>query len=67
MAFTTSLQQAHEANDLRLPVNAADVPNGTTRKYTRPAGDDNVILVRYPEVLLTRAEALARIKVALLT
>ncbi|WP_426492895.1 RagB/SusD family nutrient uptake outer membrane protein [Hymenobacter sp. 102] len=61
VAFTTSLQQAHEANDQRLPVNAATTPTGTTRKYTRPAGDDNVILVRYPEVLLTRAEALARI------
>ncbi|UYZ63263.1 RagB/SusD family nutrient uptake outer membrane protein [Hymenobacter weizhouensis] len=61
VAFTTSLQQAHEAGDRRLTVNAAASPAGTTRKYTRPAGDDNVILIRYAEVLLTRAEALARI------
>lgn len=61
VAFTTSLQQAHETGDLRLPVNAAASPAGTTRKFSRPAGDDNVTLIRYPEVLLTRAEALARI------
>lgn len=61
VAFSASLQQAHETGDRRLPVNAAAAPAGTTRKYTRPIGDDNVQMIRYSEVLLTRAEALARI------
>lgn len=54
-----SLAGAHEAGDKRLPVNV----NGSyTLKYTRIAGrDDNVVLIRFAEVLLNRAEALARI------
>lgn len=61
VAYTTALQSAHEANDQRLAVNAPTTPAGSTRKYTRPIGDDNVVLIRYAEVLLTRAEALARL------
>ncbi|MFD2246271.1 RagB/SusD family nutrient uptake outer membrane protein [Pontibacter ruber] len=54
-----SLAGAHEATDKRLPVNV----NGSyTQKYTKIAGgDDNVLLIRYAEVLLNRAEALARL------
>ncbi|KUG06775.1 RagB/SusD family nutrient uptake outer membrane protein [Solirubrum puertoriconensis] len=64
----TGLPGAHEAGDTRLPVNAVTAanatnvyPTGTTRKYFRvAAGDDNAILVRFAEVILTRAEANAR-------
>ncbi|AYA35592.1 RagB/SusD family nutrient uptake outer membrane protein [Hymenobacter oligotrophus] len=64
----TALPAAHESGDTRLPVNAVTAanatpvyPTGTTRKYFRvAAGDDNAILVRHAEVLLTRAEALAQ-------
>jgi starch-binding outer membrane protein, SusD/RagB family len=54
-----SLAGAHETGDLRLPVN---VNTSFTRKYTRiQGGDDNVVLIRVAEVILNKAEALARI------
>ncbi|QIX62491.1 RagB/SusD family nutrient uptake outer membrane protein [Hymenobacter sp. BT18] len=65
----TGLGPAHEAGDLRRNVNVVTAatavpgvfPSGTTRKYYRIASsDDNVILVRSGEVVLTWAEALAR-------
>lgn len=52
-----TLGPAHGAGDTRLPVN---VSGGQTQKYFRIVGDDNVLLVRAGEVILTRAEALAR-------
>ncbi|WP_303312036.1 RagB/SusD family nutrient uptake outer membrane protein [Hymenobacter sp. BT730] len=57
----TGLGPAHEAGDLRRSVNVSTSPSGTTRKYSRIAtSDDNVILVRGGEVVLTWAEALAQ-------
>lgn len=64
---STSLANAHEAGDLRRPVNVSvasagppAVPANKTRKYSRIAGDDNVILIRLAELYLIRAEARAR-------
>ncbi|WP_231576225.1 RagB/SusD family nutrient uptake outer membrane protein [Hymenobacter sp. DG25B] len=65
----TGLGPAHEAGDLRRVVNSVTAstattvyPSGTTRKYFRVAsGDDNVILVRSAEVVLTWAESLAQL------
>ncbi|WP_185816888.1 RagB/SusD family nutrient uptake outer membrane protein [Hymenobacter metallilatus] len=65
----TGLGPAHEAGDKRLNVNVVTAataqlpsyPSGTTRKYFRvAAGDDQPILMRLGEVILTRAEALAQ-------
>jgi hypothetical protein len=58
----TSLGPAHETGDTRLPVNVAAAPNptGATRKYFRVTGDDDVLLIRTAEVILSRAEAYAR-------
>ncbi|RAK65297.1 RagB/SusD family nutrient uptake outer membrane protein [Hymenobacter edaphi] len=58
----TTLAGAHETGDSRLPVNVASSPNptGATRKFFRVTGDDNVLLIRTAEVLLSRAEAYAR-------
>lgn len=54
-----SFAGAHETGDLRLPVN---VNTSFTGKYNRiAAGDDNVVLIRVAEVILNRAEALARV------
>jgi starch-binding outer membrane protein, SusD/RagB family len=61
---STSLRNAHEVGDLRLPVNATTaapgIPANKTRKFSRVAGDDNVILIRLAELYLIRAEARAR-------
>lgn len=58
------LSAAHEAGDLRLPVNftvaAAGIPAAKTRKFSRVPGDDNIIMIRLAEVYLIRAEARAR-------
>lgn len=65
----TALGPAHETGDKRLSVNVVTAataqlpsyPAGTTRKYFRvAAGDDQPIMVRLGEVLLTQAEALAQ-------
>lgn len=65
---SATLLSAHEAGDKRLPVNTvttATVPGapivGITQKFSRVLGDDNFVIVRYAEVALTRAEALARL------
>jgi starch-binding outer membrane protein, SusD/RagB family len=61
---STSLNTAHETGDLRKPVNvtvaAAGIPANKTRKFSRPSGDDNIILIRLAELYLIRAEARAR-------
>lgn len=64
---SSSLANAHEAGDLRKPINVSvaspgppPVPANKTRKYSRIAGDDNVILIRLAELYLIRAEARAR-------
>lgn len=61
---TASLGSAHEAGDIRLPVNrtiaATGIPANKTRKFSRISGDDNVILIRLAELYLIRAEARAR-------
>ncbi|TGE10360.1 RagB/SusD family nutrient uptake outer membrane protein [Hymenobacter fodinae] len=57
----TGLPAAHETGDKRLPVNVNSSPAGTTQKFSRVTGDDNVILVRNGETILNRAEALARV------
>jgi starch-binding outer membrane protein, SusD/RagB family len=61
---STSLKNAHEAGDLRLPINvtvaATGIPANKTRKFNRVAGDDNIILFRLAELYLIRAEARAR-------
>lgn len=61
---SSSLSNAHEAGDLRKPINvtvaAAGIPANKTRKYSRISGDDNVILIRLAELYLIRAEARAR-------
>lgn len=55
-----SLNAAHEAGDERKDVN--NTTSSYTAKYTRIAdGTDHVMLIRYAEVLLNRAEALARL------
>ncbi|MHA6246528.1 RagB/SusD family nutrient uptake outer membrane protein [Pontibacter sp. CAU 1760] len=57
---TTGLAAAHEAGDERLATNV--LTSTYTGKYTRVSdGTDHVLLIRYAEVLLNRAEALARI------
>lgn len=57
---TNNLASAHEAGDERKAVN--NYTTTYTAKYTRIAdGTDHVMLVRYAEVLLNRAEALARL------
>ncbi|TWI85791.1 SusD-like starch-binding protein associating with outer membrane [Lacibacter cauensis] len=64
IASTASLGAAHETGDVRLPVNrtvaAPGIPANKTRKFSRVAGDDNVILIRLAELYLIRAEARAR-------
>ncbi len=61
--ITTSagLRNAHEVGDIRLPVNnttaAPGIPANKTRKFSRVAGDDNIILIRLAELYLIRAEA----------
>ncbi len=64
IATSSSLNTAHEAGDLRKPINAT-TQGGTssnlkTLKYTRVStGDDNVVLFRLAELYLIRAEARA--------
>ncbi|AMR27363.1 hypothetical protein A0257_09825 [Hymenobacter psoromatis] len=56
-----ALIAAHPAGDLRLPINNAVSPKGTTLKYTHTATrDDYFNCVRYAEVVLTIAEAAAQ-------
>lgn len=56
----TNLAVAHEEGDERLETNV--LTTTYTGKYTRISdGTDHVMLIRYAEVLLNRAEALARI------
>lgn len=66
----TTLGPAHEAGDKRLNVNVVTAttqqlptyPANATRKYFRiAAGDDQPVMVRTGEVILTQAEALARV------
>lgn len=57
----TGFAAAHPTGDLRLAVNVATSPAGTTLKYTRTATrDDPFNVVRYAEVVLTLAEAAAQ-------
>jgi hypothetical protein len=61
---SSTLALAHEAGDLRRGINVTvaspGIPANKTRKFSRPAGDDNVILIRLAELYLIRAEARAR-------
>ena len=64
IATSSSLNNAHEAGDLRKSVNAStqggSATNLKTLKYTRVStGDDNVVLFRLSELYLIRAEARA--------
>jgi hypothetical protein len=66
----STLEAAYEPGDLRknasispggLVVDGRTIPAGVNIKYYRPGtGEDNVHLIRFAEVLLTHAEALAR-------
>jgi starch-binding outer membrane protein, SusD/RagB family len=60
----TDLAAKHEAGDKRLPVNvttaSVTAPANKTLKYTRPAGTDNVTIIRLAELYLIRAEARAK-------
>lgn len=61
VSSSASLGNAHEAGDLRKPVNYT--PSGTRfrqTKYFRADGTDNIILLRLAELYLIRAEARAR-------
>ncbi|MDB5206831.1 MAG: RagB/SusD family nutrient uptake outer membrane protein [Flavisolibacter sp.] len=65
VSSSTSLNNAHEANDIRKGINftvaATGIPAAKTRKYSRIATqDDNVILFRLAELYLIRAEARVR-------
>ena len=62
ISSSTGLNNVHEANDVRKPVNFSVVPPlSKTRKVIRIAvGDDNVILLRTAELFLIRAEARIR-------
>lgn len=61
---SSSLALTHEAGDLRRGINvtvaAPGIPANKTRKFSRTAGDDNIILIRLAELYLIRAEARAR-------
>jgi starch-binding outer membrane protein, SusD/RagB family len=61
---SSSLALAHETGDLRRAINvtaaAPGIPANKTRKFSRTAGDDNIILIRLAELYLIRAEARAR-------
>ncbi len=55
-----AFRDAHEAGDVRRAVNATTTtPTNKTMKYTRVAGTDNMIIVRFAEMYLIRAEARA--------
>jgi starch-binding outer membrane protein, SusD/RagB family len=66
----STLEAAYEPNDTRksasispggIVIDGRTIPAGVNIKYFRPGtGEDNVHLIRYAEVLLTHAEALAR-------
>lgn len=68
VSSSTSLNDAHEAGDVRKGVNFTvasagppAIPAAKTRKFSRTAtGDDNVILFRLAETYLIRAEARVR-------
>jgi hypothetical protein len=67
VSSAAALATAHEAGDLRLPVNVTTasstppvVPANKTLKYTRVAGTDNYIIIRLAELYLIRAEARAK-------
>lgn len=59
VSASAGLRTAHTATDVRLPVNviASGSLANKTQKYSRIAGDDNVIMVRLAEMYLIRAEA----------
>lgn len=60
VSSSASLRTAHQAADIRLPVNVIATPTSLankTQKYSRVAGTDNVILIRLAEMYLIRAEA----------
>jgi hypothetical protein len=68
VSSSTSLNNAHEAGDIRKGINYTvasagppAIPAAKTRKFSRTAtGDDNVILFRLAEIYLIRAEARVR-------
>jgi hypothetical protein len=61
---SASLNSAHEAGDIRKPINVTvaspGIPANKTRKFSRVPGDDNIILIRLAELYLIRSEARAR-------
>ena len=59
---SASLQSAHEAGDIRKPINyTITSPTKRTLKYTRISdGSDNVTIMRMSELYLMRAEARAK-------
>jgi starch-binding outer membrane protein, SusD/RagB family len=61
---SSSLKSAHEAGDLRLPINytvgTTTIPAKKTRKYSKINSDDDVMLIRLAELYLIRAEARIR-------
>jgi hypothetical protein len=65
VSSSISLNNAHEAGDVRKGINytvaATGIPAAKTRKFSRiSTGDDNVILFRLAETYLIRAEARVR-------
>lgn len=61
VASSSSLGNAHEAGDLRKPVNYASSGSVFKQlKFFRADGTDNIILIRLAEIYLIRAEARAR-------
>ncbi len=62
ISSSTSLNDAHEVNDVRKAINYSTVaPLAKTRKVTRIAtNDDDVIILRLAELYLIRAEARIR-------
>ena len=61
VSSSVSLGNAHEAGDLRKPVNYnAFGSRFKTMKYSRPDNSDNILLLRLAEIYLIRAEARAR-------
>jgi starch-binding outer membrane protein, SusD/RagB family len=60
ISSSTTLNTAHEANDVRKAVNfTTAAPTAKTLKYTKVGGTDNIQMIRLAEMFLIRSEARA--------